>query len=213
MEEKKFITGLYGRTSKDDPRRVTIEIQQQTLLDWAGRDPLVDHVIDEYWDDGITGKLPLWERPQGKRLLEDVQQGKVQSVAVAYADRFGRTLLDGLQAVKNLEDSGVKLVAVNDGWDARRNDSPLYFQFRMMMAEEEHRRITQRMRDGKLRAMERDNAPPGGPLVFGYRMDEHGRFVPDPDEAPVVARIFEMALEGYSNQEILAWVKTTGVQA
>ena len=31
MEIKKFITAFYGRTSKDDPRRVTIEIQQQTL--------------------------------------------------------------------------------------------------------------------------------------------------------------------------------------
>lgn len=213
MQQQKFLTALYGRTSKDDPRRVTIEIQQQTLRDWAARDPLVSGVVDEYWDDGVTGKLPLWERPQGRRLLDDVRAGRIESVAVAYADRFGRTLLDGLQGVKSLEDKGVKLVAVNDGWDARRNDSPLYFQFRMMMAEEEHRRITQRMTDGKLRAMERDNAPPGGPLVFGYRMNEHGRFVPDPVEAPIVAHIFQMALAGHSNNQILAWLKTTGLQA
>jgi site-specific DNA recombinase len=210
---QKYRTALYGRTSKDDPRRVTIEIQQQALRDWSAHDQLVEAVVGEYWDDGVTGKLPLWERPEGKRLVQDVKAGRIQSVAVAYVDRFGRTLLDGLQAAATLETSGVKVVAVNDGWDARRDDSPLYFQFRLMMAEEEHRRIAQRMHGGKLRAMERDNAPPGGPLVFGYRMDEHGRFVPDPVEAPIVRRIFEMAIEGYPNSQILAWVKTTCVPA
>jgi site-specific DNA recombinase len=212
-QEKGFVTALYGRTSKDDPRRVTIEIQQATLRDWSTRDSLVASVCGEYWDDGVTGKIPFRERPEGKRLFTDVAAGKIQSIAVAYSDRFGRTLLDGLQAVKEFEERGVKLVAVNDGWDARRNDSPLYFQFRMMMAEEEHRRIGQRMKDGKARAMDRDNAPPGGPLTFGYRMDEQGRFVPDPDEAPVVIRIFEMALKGKSNGEILEWVRKQGVRA
>jgi site-specific DNA recombinase len=209
---RKFATALYGRTSKDDPRRVTIEIQQAALKDWAGRDHLVDHVVDEYWDDGVTGKLPLWERPEGRRLLADVQAGRIKSVAVAYADRFGRTLLDGLNAVKLLEDQGVKLVAINDGWDARRDDSPLYFQFRMMMAEEEHRRICQRMCDGKARAMDRDNAPPGGPLTFGYRMGSKGEFLPDPDEAPVVIRMFEMALQGASQADILRSVRGLAVR-
>jgi site-specific DNA recombinase len=210
---RKYRTGLYGRTSKDDPRRVTIDIQKKALHDWAGRDPLVSEVTDEYWDDGITGKLPLHERPEGRRLLADVQAGRIEAVAVAYVDRFGRTLLDGLQAVKALEDRGVKLVAVEDGWDARRNDGPLYFQFRMMMAEEEHRRIRERMQSGKSRAMARDNAPPGGPLTFGYRMDEHGQYVADAVEAAVVVRIFELFLLGHSQPEILAWVRTLGVPA
>jgi len=206
-------TALYGRTSKDDPKTVTIDIQKKTLRDWAQHDPLVDQIIDEYWDDGISGKIPLAERPEGSRLITDLSTGKIACIAVAFSDRFGRTLLDGLQAVKALEERGIKLVAVNDGWDARRNDSPLYFQFRMMMAEEEHRRITKRMNDGKLRAMERDNAPPGGPLTFGYRMDARGHYLPDPDEAPIVIRIFEMFLAGHSQAQILSWVHTTGVSA
>ncbi len=211
MESKRFVTALYGRTSKDDPKRVTIEIQQKTLHDWAARDQMVESIIAEYWDDGVTGKLPLWERPEGKRLLDDVKNGKIQSVAVAYADRFGRTLLDGLQAVKVLEDSGVKLVAVNDGWDARRNDSPLYFQFRMMMAEEEHRRIAQRMSDGKRRAMDRDQAPPGGPVTFGYTLDSRGQLLPEPAQAALVIGVFQMLLCGYSQLEILDWAIKSGI--
>jgi hypothetical protein len=82
-----------------------------------------------------------------------------------------------------------------------------------MMAEEEHRRIKERTTAGRQRAMERDNAPPGGPLTFGYTLDGRGHFVPDPVESAIVIRMFEMVLEGKSQYEILAWVKTTGVRA
>lgn len=211
--EPLFDTALYGRTSKDDPRTVTIQAQQKILRDWWPQDPLVRSVVDGYWDEGVSGKIPLSERKEGKRLLADVAAGRVNSVAVALVDRWGRTLLDGLQAVKALEDQGVKLVAVRDGWDARRNDSPLYFQFRMMIAEEEHRRIRERMEGGKLRAMDRDNAPPGGALVFGYRMGEDGHFTVDPDESALVIEIFAMYDQGASMVEILAWVETLGVPA
>ena len=53
-----------------------------------GPEPLVERVVGEFWDDGVTGKLPLWERPAGRLLLEEVQAGRVQAVAVKYADRF-----------------------------------------------------------------------------------------------------------------------------
>src|SRR5690348_280394 len=125
MQATRYVTALYGRTSKDDDRRVTIEIQQQNLRDWSQRDTSVESVFGEYWDADVSGKLPLWERPEGKRLMEDVNAGRIQSVAVVYVDRFGRTLLDGLQAAAALEKRGVKVVAINDGWDARRNDDPL----------------------------------------------------------------------------------------
>lgn len=208
---RSFKTALYGRTSKDDPRRVTIDIQKATLRDWSLRDEFIEKVVDEYWDEGVSGKLPLLKRPEGQRLLADVKAGRLDSVAVAYVDRFGRTLLDGLLAAAELEKAGVKVVAVADGWDARRDDDPMYFQFRLMIAEAEHRRIKERMESGKRRAMDRDNAPPGGPLTFGYRMDSHGHYVLDPAEAPIVIRIFELALSGWSNPEILEWVKTTTV--
>lgn len=212
MTTPKEPTGLYGRVSKDDPKRMTIELQQKTLSSWVVQDARVS-VAGEYWDEGVSGTIPIWERPKGRQLIRDMEKGMFKNVAVAKADRFGRTLLDGLQAVKRLEDSGVKLIAVDEGWDARRNDSPLYFQFRMMMAEEEHRRIRERMRDGKLRAMDRDNAPPGGNLTFGYRFDSRGQFVIDPVEGPIVIGIFERYLSGWSQRQILAWAETVGIPA
>src|SRR5262245_1437455 len=209
----RYRTGLYGRTSKDDRKKVTIDIQKTRLARWAATDDQVAEVAGEYWDDGVSGKVKMADRPDGARLLADVKEGRLDAVAVLYCDRFGRTTKDGLIVADELEDLGVKLTCVEDGWDSRRNDSPLYFQIRLALAEEEHRRIGQRMRDGKSRAMDRDNAPPGGPLTFGYRMDARGQYVIDPVEGPVVIRIFEMALAGLSNFEILAWCQTLGLPA
>lgn len=213
MSARKYRTALCGRTSHDDPRTVTIEIQKQRLAAWAAQDDLVGELVGEFFDEGVSGKIPLKDRPKGRELMGLVEQGKVDSVAWMYCDRLGRTLLDGLQAAKDLEAMGIKLVFIDDGWDARRNDSPLFFQFKLMLAEDEHRRICERMRNGKARAMNRDNAPPGGPLTFGYRMGSRGEYLIDPIEGPIVIRIFEMAIEGYPNSEILAWVLTQGVLA
>lgn len=212
MRRTTYRTALYGRTSRDDPRTVTIEAQQEALRKWATTDKEVSKVCGEYWDAGVSGKVPIAERPDGQRLLHSLDRGEVDSVGILFADRLGRTLLDGLQVAADLEKRGVKLVIVNEGWDARRNDDPLYFQFRLMMAEEEHRRICGRMADGKRRAADRDNAPPGGPLTFGYTMDARGAYVLDPVEAPVVMRIFEMAATGCSNGVILAWVLTLNIR-
>lgn len=212
QQDQRDPLGLYGRTSKDDPRTVTIENQKDTLRFWASTDKQTG-AVREYWDEGVSGTVPIWERPAGRKLFDDLRSGKTRSVAVAYADRFGRTLREGLNAVKDLEDAGAKLICVNEGWDARRADSPLYMQFRFMMAEEEWRRIRDRTETGKKRAMERDNAPPGGPLTFGYTTDTHGRFVPDPVEAAIVIQIFSMFLAGDPYEKILAWIKTTGIKS
>lgn len=211
--DKLYRTALYGRISKDDKKKVTIENQQRRLREWATCDPFVDQSsVLEFWDEGVSGKIPLSERPAGRKLME-AAKSDLDSVAVVFADRFGRTLLDGLEAVKILEGYNVKIVSIDEGWDARRNDSPMWFQMRLLFAEEDHRRIRDRTRVGTQRAIERDKAPPGGPLTFGYRLDTQGRFVVDPVEAAIVQEIFERFLRGDTQTSILNWLKTTEVRA
>jgi site-specific DNA recombinase len=88
----------------------------------------------------------------------------------------------------------------------------MYFQFRMMMAEEEHRRIHQRTRDGKLRAMDRDNAPPAGSLTFGFKLGPQGQFLLHPVEADIVRKVFEMFLQGHSQVAIADWLNQIGIR-
>jgi site-specific DNA recombinase len=60
----------YERTSSEDQRdRETIKTQSEELARRLASDPTVGRVT-RYIDDGISGTIPMAERPQGRRLLE-----------------------------------------------------------------------------------------------------------------------------------------------
>src|SRR5918995_3960064 len=83
---------LYLRVSSEEQRdRETIEIQREFLEQYRNLYEL--EVADVYEDDGVSGTIPLHERPEGRRLLEDAQEGKFETLLVYRLDRLGRSLL------------------------------------------------------------------------------------------------------------------------
>jgi DNA invertase Pin-like site-specific DNA recombinase len=54
--------------------------------------------IEENWkvyrDEGISGRISFNGRPSGKRLLEDIQKGRISEVVVLRIDRLGRDTTD-----------------------------------------------------------------------------------------------------------------------
>jgi DNA invertase Pin-like site-specific DNA recombinase len=64
---------LYLRVSSEEQReRETIDIQREFLEQYCRLYGL--EVADVYADDGVSGTIPLHERPEGKRLLEDAKR-------------------------------------------------------------------------------------------------------------------------------------------
>src|SRR5215218_6841983 len=82
---------LYLRVSSEEQRdRETIEIQREFLEQYCRLYRL--EIVDVYADDGVSGTIPLHERPEGRRLLEDAKEGKFSTVLVYRLDRLGRSL-------------------------------------------------------------------------------------------------------------------------
>ena len=57
----------------------------------------VDKVEDHwkvYKDEGISGRISFNERPSGRKLLEDINKGKINEVVVLRIDRLGRNTTD-----------------------------------------------------------------------------------------------------------------------
>src|SRR5215211_6441771 len=82
---------LYSRVSTDDQTdRGTIKGQRDFLANFAQLYGL--EVASEYVDDGFSGTVPLGDRPDGRRLLEDARQGRFGVVLVYRLDRLGRSL-------------------------------------------------------------------------------------------------------------------------
>lgn len=66
---------IYCRVSTDEQRdRQTIENQVELAARHCESKGMT--VFDFYRDDGVTGTIPLAERPEGKRLVEDARLGR-----------------------------------------------------------------------------------------------------------------------------------------
>ena len=72
---------LYLRVSSEEQRdRETIELQRDFLEQYCNLHEL--EVTDVYEDNGVSGTIPVHERPEGRRLLEDAKGGGFSAVLV-----------------------------------------------------------------------------------------------------------------------------------
>ncbi len=91
-ESKNLITALYCRLSQEDERlgeSLSIENQRMILQRYAEEHRFPN--IRFYVDDGYSGAS--FDRPNFKRMMNDIEQGKVGIVIVKDQSRLGRDYL------------------------------------------------------------------------------------------------------------------------
>src|SRR5215211_4451570 len=177
---------LYLRVSSEEQRdRETIEIQDEFLEQYRALYEL--EVADIYKDDGISGTIPLHERSEGKRLLEDAKAGKFGAVLVYKLDRLGRSLLIIVDAHDRLQAAGVSLRSATEAIDTSTASGRLIFQMLASFAEYERETIGERTRAGFHRALRNGKFP--GRIPYGYKLAPGGLEIVE-EEAAVVREIF-----------------------
>src|SRR5215207_2858159 len=184
---------LYLRVSSEEQREGgTIQTQREFLESYCQLHDL--EVVETYADDGVSGTIPLNERPEGRKLLKDAKEGKFGAVLVYRLDRLGRALLVVVDAHDQLEALGMGLVSATEHIDTTTPSGRLHFQMLASFSEFERASIRERTRDGLHRA-HRDGRYIG-PAPFGYRADEEGRLHIVPEEAEIVREITTNIAEG-----------------
>jgi site-specific DNA recombinase len=186
---------LYLRVSSEEQRdRETIEIQRQFLDEYCRLYKL--EVAGVYADDGVSGTVPLHERPEGRRLLKDAGDGKFGVVLVYKLDRLGRTLLVIVDAHDMLGSLGASLRSGREPIDTSTPSGRLIFQMLASFAEYDRENIRERTQAGLHRAFR--GGRHFGAAPYGYRTDEHGHLQIVPEEAEIVRGIIEQVSEGSS---------------
>jgi site-specific DNA recombinase len=202
---------LYMRVSCEEQRDAgTIQTQSDSLTRHAAACGF--EVAEVYADDGVSGTIPLHERPEGRRLLEDAKEGKFQSVLVYKLDRLGRTQLGILDAADRLERLGVALRSATEHYETATPQGRLLFQMLGSFAEFERSTIKQRTRDGLHREYREGRYM--GPIPFGYRAgdSEDGCLEIAPEEAELVRGIFERIAVGGTLYSEAARLNDLGVR-
>jgi site-specific DNA recombinase len=180
--------GLYCRVSTEEQgERNTVDVQLETLR------RLVPDGL-EYIDNGVSGTIPLANRPAGAHLLADVRAKKVSEVVVYKLDRLGRSLRGILSAYDALNELGVSVRSAMEPFNTGTVFGKAMFGFLAVVAEWEHGAISERTMNGRERIV-REGKWSGGPAPFGYCIIE-GRLAPYEPEAEIVREIFSNIAHG-----------------
>ncbi len=186
---------LYLRVSSDEQReRQSIKTQREFFEQYCKLYDL--EAVEVYEDDGVSGTISLHERPEGRRLLEDVQAEKFETLLVYRLDRLGRSLLVIVDAHDGLQVSGVSLRSATEPIDTSNPSGRLIFQMLASFAEYERETIGERTRAGLHRAFR--NGKHLGRIPYGYDINEAGAFEIVNHEARVVREIVTNVAAGAS---------------
>jgi site-specific DNA recombinase len=144
---------------------------------------------DRYDDGGISGGT--MERPALKRLLEDVDRGKVDIIVVYKIDRLSRSLLDFTRMVEYFNSKGVSFISVTQQISTADSTGRMMLNILMTFAQYEREITTDRIRD-KIAAAKRKGKFCGGMPPLGYDVDsEKNCLKVNQDEAKLVNLIFD----------------------
>src|SRR5215813_8692766 len=140
---------IYVRVSTD---RQTVENQLRELRQIAERRGW--EVVKEYDDAGISGSKGRNDRPGLDEMLKDAQRRRFDVVMAWAIDRLGRSLIDLLGTIQQLESCGVDLYLDQQAIDTTTPTGRLMFQITGAFAEFERSMIRQRVNAGLKRAKE-----------------------------------------------------------
>jgi DNA invertase Pin-like site-specific DNA recombinase len=140
---------IYVRVSTD---RQTVENQLRELRQIAERRGW--EVVKEYDDAGISGSKGRNDRPGLDEMFKDAQRRRFDVVMAWAIDRLGRSLIDLLGTIQQLEACGVDLYLDQQAIDTTTPTGRLMFQITGAFAEFERSMIRQRIRAGLRRAVE-----------------------------------------------------------
>jgi DNA invertase Pin-like site-specific DNA recombinase len=160
----------YRRVSTDH-QDLGLESQTSRISAWCqSKDSAIGA---DYVDEGVSGGIPLAERPQGFRLLSDAQPGDV--IVVVKLDRLFRSVADAAMTLATWAKQDVQLVSLTEGFDMTTIYGRAMAQMASVFAELERgmiRERTQAALDQKRKNGEKiSRFPPFGWKFVGKRVE------------------------------------------
>ena len=208
-----YHAALYIRLSKEDESEgpsQSVQNQESLLREFVQQHRL--SVYDTYIDDGWSGTN--FDRPAFQRMIADIEAKKVNMVITKDLSRLGRDyILTGHYMERYFPEHRVRYISLLDGIDtgvdSTANDIT---PFRAIMNDMYAKDISKKIKSVK-RDKQRKGQFIGGKPVYGYKMHptEKNKIVIDEAVAPIVRRIFAMALSGMSCRNIATLLNQEGV--
>lgn len=191
-----YNTALYMRLSRDDENygdSVSIETQRTILQQYARENDL--HVVDEYVDGGWSGTN--FERPSFRRMMDDVETGRINCIVTKDLSRFGRehVMMDYyLEFI--FPEKHIRYIAVTENEDTEKGLSdfvPFKNLFNEWFAKDTSRKVKTALR-AKFAAGQRTFTY--APLGYIRHPEIRNALAVDEETKWIIEKIFDLAVHG-----------------
>lgn len=215
-ETKKWRLGIYSRRSFDDGEKsesYTIINQKSLIVSFLEKMPNVE-IIDYYTDDGYTGTN--FERPDFKRLMQDIINDKVNGIVVKDLSRLGRNHKEVGKYIEEIFPIyNIRIIAINDNVDSYLDPdsiNSLIVPVKNLMNENYSRDLSKKV-SSAYKTMAKSGQFVAGTTPYGYKLDPEDKhhLIIDETEVENVKLIFKMALEGKGRPTICQYLNDNGI--
>ena len=221
LKEKRFYAAMYLRLSRDDEDRDgltksesnSIGSQRELIKSFLREQPDIE-LYDIYVDDGFSGSN--FDRPEFKRMIGDIEAGRVNCVVVKDLSRFGRDYIEsGRYIQKTFPALGVRFIALTDHFDsisADTGESNIVLPVKNFINDSYCRDISIKVKS-QLEAKRKNGECIAAFAVYGYKKsdEDKNRLVVDEYAAENVRRIFAWKMEGMAISAIAEKLNGLGI--
>lgn len=185
------INAIYARQSVDKKDSISIESQIE-FCEYELRGE--EHKT--YMDKGYSGKNT--DRPDFKKLMQDIESGLVAKVVVYKLDRISRSIMDFANMMGMFQKYNVEFVSSTEKFDTSTPMGRAMLNICIVFAQLERETIQQRVTDSYYSRSQK-GFKMGGRTPYGYRKEPFildgirtQRFVIESTEAALVTQMYEM---------------------
>ena len=198
------ITALYERLSRDDEQfgdSISIVNQKNMLESYAQQNGFIN--IRHYTDDGYSGGS--FERPGWKKMIEDIEDGKISTVIAKDMSRIGRNYLEvGYFTEIFFGQKNIRFIAVSNNVDSDNQGSSEFAPFLNIMNEWYLRDCSNKIKASKRSLGTSGKAHLAPVPCYGYKKDpaDKRKWIVDEEAAEVVRLIYKLCIDGNGTQQI-----------
>ena len=191
MTQESFVVDLYIRVSTDRQAKEgdSLEEQESELKKFCEYRNFKIHKV--FIERGKSGGNT--NRPEYKKLVKDIENGKINAVVVKKLDRLSRSLLDFEQLMTKLQDNEVEFISLRENFDTTTAMGKAMLRVALVFAQLEREQTAERIKDVFAWRAEQ-GLYNGGIRPFGYD-SVSSELVPHKQERKVVEFIFDCFLE------------------
>ena len=202
-----FNVGIYIRISQEDKNKKyesdseSVINQKELLRGYVKNNSF--NLVKEYVDDGYSGTD--FERPGFQRMLEDINNKKINCVVVKDLSRLGRDhVMTGYYIETFFPENNIRFISILESYDSFKNQASNDSSTFIIACNDYYSKQNSIKIRNVLNEKRKNGKFVGGLPCFGYMRDplDKGHLIPNPDTAPIVKKIFKWRADDIGPTEI-----------